>query len=291
MSRYMPEKKITLKSIQKPANDISKLKPGTIVRRKNKKKDQQGCLVRFEDDCPVLINVIDLKNGKLFANEGVLKPEEKDELFFYDSSFKKNSVSKAAIEIIKEWPVYKKNETLQSIIIQFVCITFVPEQILEWKKKDTLKKLFIPIKQRFRLGNYKERRSTLRVYRDKFKFWLDSLNRGEYITYVAFIPQQSTQFTKFFTTGVNGHRETESNLFSTPYSFKPSHGGHIRLKEFKNDKKCFIVDAGSDYIGRGVKTPLHSSQQVAKALNINFREYIFTPVKGRDAFGSQIYIK
>ncbi len=275
-----------MKNIQIPIKDIKKLKTGVIVRRKNKQKDQQGFLVRFEEDGLVLINVIDLKKGQLYASEGILRPQDDDQLYYYNSSFKNNPISKKALEIVKDWQVYKKNKIIEQNIIQFVCITFVPEQILEWQKKDTLSKLFIPIKQKFRLENYKERRSVLRVYKDIFKTWLDGLKSREHVTYVAFIPRQSTQFVKFYSAGKLGHSETENNLFQTPYTFKPTHGGHIKFTEIKNDRRNYIVDAGSTYLGRGVKTPLHFAQEVVKALRNNFPEEMFTPVKGRGAFGS-----
>ena len=272
-----------MKKILIPVKEINQLNTGTIIRRKNKKKDQQGYLINIDDNNLILINVIDLINGKLFANEGILKPLKSDRLYYYNSTFKNNPLSKEAIALIAKWPLYKKNKTLQSDIIQFVCSSFVPEQILEWKKNDSLSMLFVPIKQKFRLGNLKERRNLSRVYKEKFKMWLDSLQNGEHIAYVAFIPQHSVHNSKFYTIGTSAHRETENNLFHSPFSFKPTHGGYIKATGFKNNKKHFYVDAGSDYIGRGVKAPLHIAKNIVKALQNIYPDYEFTPLEGRGA--------
>ncbi len=274
-----------MKNIQLPIKNKNKLTPGTIIRRTNKEKDQQGCFVRLEEDNLILINIIDIKNKTLFASEGILKPQRGDKLYYYNSSFKDNPLSKDALEIIKRWPLYKKNTELQTSIVQFVCATYVPEQILEWQESDSLPLLFVPIKQKFRLGNQREKRDPSRVYKDKFKMWLDSLFDGEHITYVAHITQR-TSYPKFYTIGTKPHQETEKSLLGTAYSFKPTDAGHIKANRSKNNKKHFLLDAGSNYIGRGVKTPLHVAEKVAEALRKFYPEYEFTPLVGRGAFGS-----
>ncbi len=273
-----------MKKILKLIKNNTSLNPGTIIRRTNKEKDQQGCFVQLEDDNFILINIIDLKNKTLFASEGILKPQRGDKLYYYDSSFKANPLSKDALDIVKKWPLYKKNKELQTSIIQFVCTAYVPEQILDWQVSDSLPLLFIPIKQKFRLGNQKEKRDPSRVYKEKFKIWLDSLFDGEHITYIAHITQR-TSYPKFFTIGTRPHQETEKNLLSTSYSFKPTHAGHIKAA-MSNNKRHFLIDAGSNYIGRGIKTPLHIAEKVAEALRKFYPEYEFTPLEGRGAFGS-----
>ena len=48
-----------------------------------------------------------------------------------------------------------------------------------------------------------------------------------------------------------------------------------------------IVDAGSDYIGRGIKTSHSDAKKVTDVLNEFYSDFVFTPVTGRGAFGSE----
>ena len=76
--------------------------PGTIIRRINIDKDQQGCFIGYDGENLILINVINLLESKFEANEGILRPLKDDKLFYYTSSFEKNQVSTAAINVIKK---------------------------------------------------------------------------------------------------------------------------------------------------------------------------------------------
>ncbi len=64
-----------------------------------------------------------------------------------------------------------------------------------------------------------------------------------------------------------------------------------KYKERRNiERVCYekfkiIVDAGSNYIGRGVKSTLFTAKQVATALKKAYPEYEFIPLAGRGAFG------
>lgn len=259
---------------------------GTIVGRVNNSKNQQGCFVRQNSDGALeLINVIDINEGTLFASEGLLQPEKGDHVFYYKSTFKNSPCSKDAIEIVRQWALYKKNPNLHQAIERFVVTTFVPEQLLQWKKEDTLIKLFVPIQQKFRIGRFKERRNPDRICKDDFKWWLDSLNKGDHLTYVARILHQRGYKPKFFSAGTRPHQVTESILYEKTYSFKITHAGHIRMVGIKGGKKHFLVDVGSNYIGRGAKAPFHVAEDIVKSLEKVYPDYFYTPVAGRAAFG------
>ena len=82
----------------------------------------------------------------------------------------------------------------------------------------------------------------------------------------------------------NGHKEALSMEF-------PAHAGRVfMLSEMageKSGKKHYLVDAGSKFMGRGVKTPLYVAKLIAKALRVTYRDFLFTPIEGRGAFGTE----
>ncbi len=269
-----------------PLRDPSSLKMGTIVRRIGATKDQQGAFIQADDEGNlVLMNVIDMKKGELVANEGLLRPEEGDGLFRFKSSFLESPRGDEALDIIKSWSLYMENSSIQASILRFVVSAFVPEQILTWKREEKLHMVFVPVQQKFRIGRYKERRSPDRVCREQFKMWLDSMELGDHITYVAMVTDKKVDTPKFFSSGTRPHSVTESNLMEMSFNFKPNHGGHIKSFRGKDKKKEFYVDAGSNHLGRGVNTPFVVAKKIATALKTLYPEYEYTPLAGRGAFG------
>lgn len=269
-------------------HNTASLSLGTLVRRVNESKDQQGGFIKTDEEGNlILINVINLLKGELLANEGILRPEPGDQIYFSTSSFKKNPRAEEALQIVKEWPLYKENPSMQSSILQFVIIAFVPEQILRWKREDRLAMLFVPIQQKFRIGRFKERRNPDRVCREQFKMWLDSLQEGDHLTYVALVIDKKSDVPKFFSIGTKPHVVTESTLMGIDFNFKPNHGGHLKAAGSVNGKKHFLVDAGSDHLGRGIKTALKDAEKIVRALRSLYPEYEYTPLEGRGAFGHE----
>jgi len=136
--------------------DFTIISPGTIIKRQNNKlnKLQQGVFIAY-DDGVVVKNVIDLKNNSFIAAEGIIYPDKDDILYYYVTSFATSPKASKAMKIIYEWPLYQKHQELSLHIEQFVKTAFVPEQILEFQKNDTLQTLFVPIQQYFRIGRYK----------------------------------------------------------------------------------------------------------------------------------------
>lgn len=266
--------------------NFDEIKEGVIILRINSKSDkkQQGVFDHYDEGI-VLKNVIDLKNNSLLAVEGIVYPDNNDVFYYASSTFESSPVSQKALKIIYEWTLYHKHPELSLHIEQFVKTTFVPEQILDFQKKDNLKAIFVPIQQYFRIGKYKERRNMERVCYEKFKFWLDSLRPGEHITYVASIAGISSHTPKFYSAGTKPHEVTHHYLEQEEFAFNPTHGGHIKLNAITNGKMHFIVDAGSNYIGRGVKSTLYTAKQITTALKQLFPEYEFIPLPGRGAFG------
>ncbi|MCX8123239.1 MAG: hypothetical protein N3F66_03635 [Spirochaetes bacterium] len=266
---------------------IDNIKEGTILLRINSLSDkqQQGIFSSYCDGGIILKNVIDYKNHSFIAIEGIIYPT-KDDIFYQSrSSFANSPVSNKALKIVYDWPLYKNHPELSIQIEQFVKNTFVPEQIIDYYKNDNLKAIFVPIQQFFRIGRYKERRNIERVCHDKFKFWLDSLRPGEHITYLASVAGIASHRPKFYSAGTKPHEVTHHYLEQEEYAFNPTHGGHIKCNAIVDGKKQFLVDAGSNYIGRGVKATLFTAKQVATALKHLYPEYEFIPLPGRGAFG------
>ncbi len=262
------------------------IQPGTVVIRKGSAKEQQGCFSHYDEKNLVLINVLDLKEKSYIAREGVLKPEDDDRIFAYTTSFRKNPNSGKALDIVRDWSLFKQNEFIQEDILRFVKTTYVPEQILELETLDDLAILFVPIQQVFRIGRFKERRDGVRVCTDRFRQWLESLNKGDHITYLAKVITGSGHRPLFYSIGTKPHQEIEKYLRSEEFNFMPTHGGHIKCIGVKGNKKEFQIDAGSDYIGRGIKTMLNVADEVARGLSRVYPSYLFIPLEGRGAFGT-----
>ena len=276
------------KNLIENINDPANLSIGSIVRRTGNGKDQQGCFYRVDEDGGIiLLNVLDLNEGTLAAAEGILRMKDDDHLYRYTSSFRDSPYARQALEILHEWPLYKKNEQLQNAITNFVIMSYVPEQLVEMKKSENMSFLFVPIQQKFRIGRFTECRNWDRVGKEMFRDWLEGLHDGEHITYVAQVMQQKSYTPKFFSAGTKPHIETETILMQEPYNFRPTHGGHIKAGKPRNGKKHFMVDAGSNYLGRGVKTPMHVVKKVTDSLKARYPDYDFTPVDGRAAFGTE----
>ncbi len=277
-----------MNNLLQPLTQSAKIEPGTIIRRIGSGKDQQGSFLEYDDDGNyILINIIDMKSGTLAALEGVLKPQQGDKLYYYPSSFSKSPAADKALKIIREWPLFRNHARLQQQILNFVTITYVPEQIIEMSKKESLSLLFVPIQERFRIGRFTERRNPERVCNEAFMLWLQSLHTGNHITYLALIMQQKHHVPRFYSVGTKPHEETANLLKEEAFNFSPTHGGHMKTVGMENGKKHFIVDAGSNFLGRGVKTPLHVSEAVAAGLKKVYPEFEFTPLEGRGAFGTE----
>jgi hypothetical protein len=264
------------------------LEHGAIVRRVGNGKDQQGGLLEIDDDGNlVLIDIIDMAAGNLFAAKGLLKPKKGDVIYYSNTTFKHSQVAGKALKIIKESSLYKENPHLHRKIIDFITTSFVPEQIVDMDKNGTLKPVFVPLQEKFRIGRFTERRDPIRVCTETFGRWLDALQSGIHITYIAQIMQLKGYVPRFYSDGTKPHEETMNSMREEIFNFEPNYGGHIKCTGIEEGIKRFMVDAGSNVLGRGVKTPLHVSQTVAAALKKLYPDFEFDPVPGRGAFGTQ----
>jgi len=272
----------------KPIKTIKNLEPGTIIRRISDSKDQQGSFLKFDEEHNmILANIIDMATGTLLANEAVLKSQSGDKIYYYDSAFDDGPTSKKAVSIVREWPLFKEHKNLQDRIMSFIKVTWVPEQIIEMSRTKTLQHLFVPLQQRFRIGRFKEQRDPERVCNDTFIVWLESLGEGKHITYLANIPHRQNATPTFYSAGQKKHEDMVKLLEKEKFRFDPSHGGHIRAAGVKAGKKHFIVDAGCNYLGLGVKTPLGVTQLVSNGLKSVYPEFEFTPLEGCGAKGDE----
>lgn len=267
--------------------DRDKLTPGKIVRRISLTKDQQGLFTGFDNNKGfILLNVIDMSSSDFLAEKGVIRPEKNDRIFCYRSSFLKNKKSSGAMEILYTWPLYMKNPEMQKQMDIFFISVFTPEYILYLNKKDMLDSVFIPLQKKFKIGRYVEVINWDVVRKEKFHQQLKELKPGEHITYIAMIPQTSTYTPKFYSIGTKPHEETLFSLRREEFNFKPTHGGHIKAERNENGI-VYYVDAGSNFLGKGMKTRLETAENVVKGLRREYKEYIFIPLEGRGAFGTE----
>ncbi len=272
--------------IQLPSG--SRLQPSTVIILKGSNKEQQGCFSHYDEERNlILINLLDLKEKSYLAREGVVKPDDNDSIFAYTTSFRKNPNSERALDMVRSWSLFKINESIQEDILRFVRTTYVPEQILELKEQDDLSTLFIPIQQVFRIGRFKERRDIFRVCIDRFRQWLESLNKGDHITYLAKVINESSDSSLFYSIGTKPHQETDRHLRNEEFNFIPTHRGHIKCVGIRGKKKQFHINAGSNYDREGVITLLNVAEEVAKALRKTYPLYEFTPLDGREVFGTE----
>jgi hypothetical protein len=263
------------------------LAPMTVIRRIGNGKDQQGLFTRYDNDGGmVLVHVIDPSKGEFLAEAGILSLKRGDRLFRYSDTFKTSPDAKEALSLVREWPLYVKNPQLHDAIESFVCGAYVPSQILAFVAAKTLPLLFVPIQQKFKIGRFEEKVDWKKVRRELFKEALSNMRPGEHITYLAQIPQTQSGYPLFFTAGTKPHYETHMCLLTEPYGFNPSHGGHIQALKSVKGRKRFLVDAGSEYRGKGIRTPLSTAEDVTKALSHTYSGFDYLPVEGRGAFGT-----
>jgi len=271
-----------------PVKNFTELTKGTIVRRINESKDQQGIFLGEDDSGGlILVNVINMLDISFEAEAGILRPSSSDNIYRYMTSFGRNSVSARAREILQSWSLYAKYPEQQHAIMTFMETAYAPEQVIDLAKTDNLKYLFIPVQQRFKIGKYEEKINWPVERKQRFRWHLENMRKGDHITYIAFIPQKSTESPLFYSIGTKPHESTAISLQSEPFNFKPDRGGHIFCSDDSAGQKKFIVDAGSNYIGKGHKTSIDTAKEVSRALTSSYKGYDFTPVEGRRAISAE----
>ncbi len=269
-------------------NDINSIKPGTVIRRIGSGKDQQGLFTQFDDKQGlILLNVVDMKDICFAAEAGILRPTKDDQLYEYSSGFQADIDSFNALEIIQEWPLFAKCPEFQNAIIEFIKTVYVPKQIITYKKNNMMQYVFIPVQQKFKIGRFVETIDWNKYRVDKFREYLNDLQDGEHMTYIALVPQIKTYTPMFYSIGTKPHQTTHHSLKSEAFNFKPTHGGHIKAAGVKNGVKQLLVDAGSNYIGKGVNSPISIAKDVAKAMKKIYKDFDFIAVEGRSAYGTE----
>lgn len=275
------------KKLIKPAGSDEKIPSGSIVRRISSEKEQQGAFTGMDDSGGyILVNVIDIADSSYLADAGIIRPTCDDSLYCFTTGFGSSSSSSAAMEILESWSLYLKNPEFQRPMVEFMKTSFTPEYILYLKKMDSLNTLFIPMQQKLKIGRYRETVNPEAIRKEMFREQIKRLKAGEHMTYIAMIPQTSTYEPKFYSIGTKPHEETHLSLRNECFNFKPTHGGHIK-SEKKGDGMIYYVDAGSNYIGKGVKTKLETAESVVKALRREHGGCTFIPLEGRGAFGTE----
>ena len=271
--------------------NIAELKQGMVVRRVGPEKVQQGGFVKLTDDREgmILLNVIDLKAGEFAAEAGVIKPEPGDEIFYHPDRAVNPALADKARQVLSKWALFNKYPQLQAQLIEFMEIAYSADHVMYLKRNEMLPFLFVPLQERFKIGKFAEKIDWDKVREDRFAEQLLGLGEGKHLTYVAFIPARETSNKPFFySIGTKPHIETLKVLDREPFGFKPNRGGHIKIVSGKDEKpKRFVVDAGSNDLGRGVHTSVSVAEAVTDCLKEFFPDCAFKPLPGRDAFGLQ----
>lgn len=275
------------KSYLVPVTDPRTLQPGVVLRRIGGGKDQQGQLVEVREGGLVVAEVVDLNTPAFVAEAGLLTLNAGDLLFAHSDSFKTSSRADQARKTIEEWILFRDTPDLQEAMIKFVEKAYSPSQILDFARNDLMKNVFIPIQQKFKIGRFAEKVNPRVLRVERFRTMLESLADGKHLTYLAFIPGEQITEPMFYSAGTQPHRETVKQLEREIFSFRPNTGGHIKIISPRDEPRRFIVDAGSNELGVGVRTPLSEAEKVADALTELFPEWEFIAVPGRDAYGVQ----
>lgn len=266
------------------------LTAGSVIRRVVGEKDQQGAFIRQtdEDDGFIVAEVLDLKAGEFLAEAGIVRPADGDKLYVHTTKFDGGEKANEALEIVKSWVLFRDQPALQNEILEFVQTAFSPAQLLAWKKEDSLKFLFVPVQQRFKIGRFKEKIDYDKIRLEQFRDQMANLQSGKHMTYIAFIPREGSHMPMFYSNGTKPHLETIKLLEREQFSFRPNHGGHIKcVSEEPGQSKRFLMDAGSNDLGAGMNTSLATAEMLVESLLALYGDFEVKPVPGRDAFGIQ----
>ena len=268
-------------------SNTAEIKPGSILRRVGKGKDQQGRFTGYDDKMGlIVVSVVDLSEPSYAAPAGIIRPVPEDKLYLYTDTFQNSKNSSEAFDILTKWPLYRKHTELQPQIEDFIKTTYSPSQILDFKEKDSLHMLFIPVQQKLKIGRFQVKENPDESGYNSFLKILETLKPGEHITYLAMIPSTSSFKPRFYSIGTKPHEETFMSLRSESFNFKPTHGGHIRSIR-DGEKIIYQVDAGSNFIGKGIKSKLETARLISNALKREYRKFSFLPLEGRGAFGRE----
>jgi len=260
---------------------------GFIIRRINAEQDQQGMFTRCDPDGGmVLLSIVDPVQGEFISEAGIIRRLPDDKVYIYNDRFARDPLSDEAFAIIRAWTLYQKHTELQAAINRFVITAYAPSQIILYKELDCLSRLFVPVQQKFHIGRFEEKINWNKVRKERFKERLTVMQPGEHITYLALVPQIKSYTAAFYSVGTKPHYETHLCLQGEPFNFIPSHGGHIRALRMEKKRRCFLVDAGSAYKGKGKQTLFITAKEVVTALKKLYPEFDYTPIEGRGAFGS-----
>jgi hypothetical protein len=273
----------------RPVTDFRSVAAGQVVRRIGGEKDQQGRFVRINDegDGMIVVEVVDLKTHEYLAEVGVIRPATGDALYVHDSQFGDDPISREALDTVKNWSLLREHPELRDGILEFVQSAFSPAQIRDWKKRDHLRWLFVPIQHKFKIGRHKEKIDWDKKRDELFLHELRALNSGKHMTYVAFIPRDTNHQPMYYTYGTKPHLETMKQLEREPFAFRPNQGGHIKCVDERDGVKVILVDAGSNDLGAGMHTPLAIAEMVVEGLKKLYpgESFEYRPLPGREAFG------
>ncbi|MCE9597515.1 MAG: hypothetical protein K8S54_06065 [Spirochaetia bacterium] len=277
-----------MEELLQEVSDLQTLKEGDILRRQSPTRKQQGVFVKHNPEGGlILCDVVDLLECTFAAEAAVIRPLPEDKILLATGPFDDGKRSQEATQIVLNWSLFREHPEHQKAILQFIKSVYFPIQIIELNKAGNMREVFVPVQQKFKIGKFKEKIDWEKIRDEKFVAAIEALAEGAHMTYVAFIPGEQNHKPLFYTIGTKPHQETIVALNREQFAFKPTHAGHIKILSEGTDKKRFIADAGSNFLGAGIHTSLPTAEMVTEALKELFPNYEFQAIAGRGAFGIQ----
>ncbi len=272
----------------RPIEVVTALVAGQVLRRISPDRVIQGGVRGLTEagDGAIVAEVVNLHTPSFVAEAGIVRPGSEDRLFVLEDSFSGRTEDAPALQIVREWVLFREHRSLQSAILDFVRTSYSPRHLLHLKRNELLAQLFVPVQERFKIGKFQETVDWEAVGAKRFLDLLNSLDDGKHITYVAFIPKETSGQPRFYSIGTKPHLETLASLKREPFAFRPNHGGHIKIVSAQGEEpRRFVVDAGSNDLGSGMHTALAVANLVTEALREAYPGPEYTPLAGRGAHG------
>lgn len=262
-----------------------KLEKGTHVIHQRGDVVQLGRFDSYTCDGMVLEDVINLTTADYLAERGLIRTESEDRAWRVDSQWDGSSESNEALSVIRNWSLFAKYPALQKSLLRFVSAAFPPAIINFLAATQSLRAIFVPLQQRFRVGRFSPVAKWDEINITRFCDRLQNLTTNEYITYMGYLPNGNCDQPLFYSLGTETHLETDLKLKKEPVVHAANCGGNIMLLKEENGSRTFLVDAGSSYKGKGVKASVDEAKDIARHLKKIFPAWRFIPVEGRGAIG------
>jgi hypothetical protein len=267
--------------------NFSEIREGSFILIKGAGELHSARLVMHKGKALIVENVIDLIEGNFVAEQAVLQSASGEAIYRVVSDYSDEDDAHSVSAILARSALFHRYPYLHRTLADFVKAAWPPKLVLFLDRIDSLKSIFVPIQQRFRIGRFSVDQKWDHANARHFREMLERLIPNEYITYMGYIPQGRNCSPVFFSEGTATHLETDMKLKKEPFLYTSNCGGNIKLQKDDAGEKIFLVDAGSSYKGNGVNALIEDASWVSDYLRSLYPEFRFIPVSGRGAVGSK----